>query len=79
MGKVYDENDESLTSWIAEQPMWYVATAPLEPDGRVNVSPRGHDSLVVLGPHRVGWVDFTGSGVETACSLSGWRLMRGAG
>src|SRR3954453_8661325 len=49
--------------------MWFVATAPLDADGRVNVSPRGHDSFSVLGPHRVGWVDYTGSGVETIAHL----------
>ena len=32
-------------------------------------SPRGHDSFSVLGPHRVGWVDYTGSGVETIAHL----------
>lgn len=69
VGKVYEEIDEGLSTWISEQPMWFVATAPLEPDGRINVSPRGQDSLVVLGPHRVGWVDFTGSGVETIAHL----------
>lgn len=69
VGKVYDEIDESLAAWIAEQPLWFVATAPLEPEGRINVSPRGHDTLVVLGPHRVGWVDLTGSGVETIAHL----------
>lgn len=69
VGKVYDEIDESLAAWISQQPMWFVATAPLEPDGRINVSPRGHDSLVVLGRHRVGWVDLTGSGVETIAHL----------
>lgn len=45
--------------------MWFVATAPLGADGHVNMSPRGHDSFSVLGPHRVAWVDYTGSGVET--------------
>jgi hypothetical protein len=69
VGQVFDEIDASLAAWIAEQPMWFVATAPLEADGRINVSPRGHDSLAVLGPHRVGWVDYTGSGVETIAHL----------
>ena len=46
-----------------------MATAPLAADGHVNVSPRGHDSLSVLGPHRVAWVDYTGSGVETIAHL----------
>jgi hypothetical protein len=69
MGKVYDGIDESLALWIAAQPVWFVATAPLAEDGHVNVSPRGHDSLSVLGPRRVAWVDFTGSGVETIAHL----------
>ena len=69
MGKVFDGIDDSLATWIAAQPMWFVATAPLAADGHVNVSPRGHDSLSVLGPHRVAWVDYTGSGVETIAHL----------
>lgn len=69
VGKVFDGIDESLAAWIAAQPMWFVATAPLAADSRVNVSPRGHDSFLVLGPHRVGWVDYTGSGVETIAHL----------
>jgi hypothetical protein len=69
MGKVFDGIDETLGRWISAQPMWFVATAPLAGDGHVNVSPRGHDSFSVLGPHRVGWVDYTGSGVETIAHL----------
>lgn len=69
MGKVYDGIDESLASWITAQPLWFVATAPLAPDGHVNVSPRGHGTLSVLGPRRVAWVDYTGSGVETIAHL----------
>ncbi|GEA86186.1 pyridoxamine 5'-phosphate oxidase family protein [Cellulomonas cellasea] len=69
MGQLFEEIDESLRRWIEAQPMWFVATAPLAADGRVNVSPRGSDSFSVLGPHRVGWVDLTGSGVETIAHL----------
>jgi hypothetical protein len=69
MGKVLDGIDEALASWISAQPMWFVATAPLAVDGRVNVSPRGHDSFSILGAHKVGWVDYTGSGVETIAHL----------
>ncbi len=69
MGKVYDGIDEALRAWIAEQPMWFVATAPLAGDGHLNLSPRGHDSFSVLGPHRVAWVDYTGSGIETIAHL----------
>ena len=69
MGKLFEAIDEKLQRWIEDQPMWFTATAPLSAEGRVNVSPRGGDSFSVLGPHRVGWVDFTGSGVETIAHL----------
>lgn len=69
MGKVFDGIDDGLASWILAQPMWFVATAPLAPDGRVNISPRGGDSFSILGSYRVGWVDYTGSGVETIAHL----------
>ena len=69
MGKVFEAIDATLQRWIEAQPVWFVATAPLAADGRVNVSPRGADSFSVLGPHRVGWVDLTGSGVETIAHL----------
>lgn len=49
--------------------MWFVATAPLGADGHVNVSPRGHESFSILDPHRIAWVDFTGSGVETIAHI----------
>jgi hypothetical protein len=65
VGKVFDGIDDALTAWIGAQPVWFVATAPLAADGHVNVSPRGHDSFSVLDRHRVGWVDLTGSDVET--------------
>ena len=69
MGKVFDGIDETLRAWIAKQPMFFVATAPLSGDGHINVSPRGHDSFSVLDDHRVAWVDYTGSGVETIAHL----------
>lgn len=69
MGKVFDGIDEKLASWLTAQPVWFVATAPLAADGHVNVSPRSPDSLSILAPRRVGWVDYTGSGVETIAHL----------
>jgi len=69
MGKIFDGIDDTLASWISAQPMWFLATAPLAINGRVNVSPRGHDCFSILGAHRVGWVDYTGSGVETIAHL----------
>lgn len=69
MGKVFRGIDADLAQWIAVQPMFFVASAPLAAEGLVNVSPRGQDCFSVLGELQVGWVDFTGSGVETIAHL----------
>jgi hypothetical protein len=69
VGRTYDAIDDDLAAWLVKQPLWFVGTAPLAADGHVNVSPRGHDTFSVLGPHRVAWVDFTGSGIETIAHL----------
>jgi hypothetical protein len=69
MGKVHDGIDERLAAWIAEQPVFFVATAPLSAEGHLNLSPRGLDCLSVLGPRQLAWVDLTGSGVETIAHL----------
>jgi hypothetical protein len=49
--------------------VFFVATAPSGSGGHVNVSPKGLDSLRVLGPNRVAYVDYNGSGVETIAHL----------
>ncbi|HUR85325.1 MAG TPA: pyridoxamine 5'-phosphate oxidase family protein [Solirubrobacteraceae bacterium] len=70
MGRTYDEIDERWATWIAEQPMFFVATAPLGADGHVNVSPKGPaGALRVLGPRRVCYLDVGGSGAETIAHL----------
>jgi hypothetical protein len=70
MGKVYDAIDDKLRTWIAKQPVFFVGTAPLRADGHVNVSPKGMTgTFAVLGPQRVGYVDYFGSGVETVAHL----------
>ncbi len=70
MARTYDEIDERLATWIARQPLFFVGTAPLGADGRVNVSPKGPiGTLAVLGPRRVAYLDFFGSGAETVAHL----------
>lgn len=70
MGRTYDEIDDHWAHWIAEQPMFFVATAPLGADGHVNVSPKGPaGALRVLGPRRVCYLDVGGSGAETIAHL----------
>jgi hypothetical protein len=50
--------------------MFFVGTAPSGRDGHVNISPKGPiESLRVLGPRRVAYVDLIGSGAETAAHL----------
>ncbi|KAG0700601.1 hypothetical protein DFH29DRAFT_807469 [Suillus ampliporus] len=66
MTKFYDEIPESLIEWIKKQHMFWVASAPLSPDGHVNVSPKGTAGCFnVVNSHRVWYQDLTGSGVET--------------
>lgn len=56
-----------LNEFIRRQRMFFVGTAAA--DGRVNVSPKGMDSLRVVNPNRVVWLNSTGSGNETAAHL----------
>ena len=51
MAKVIDALDDTMVEWIHAQPLFFVASAPAE-GGHVNVSPKGHDTLRVLGRHR---------------------------
>jgi hypothetical protein len=67
MAQQFDAISDRHRSFIERQPMFFVATAARE--GRVNVSPKGLDSLRVLGPRRVVWINGTGSGNETAAHL----------
>lgn len=69
MGKVYESISDELADWIAAQKVFFVATAPLAGDGLINCSPKGMDTLRVLGPNRVAYLDLTGSGVETIAHL----------
>jgi len=70
LGKVFDEIDEHLRRWIARQPLFFVATAPLDPEGHVNLSPKGPiGSLQVTGDREVAYLDIVGSGAETIAHL----------
>ena len=70
MAAVHPSITESLRNWIDAQPMFFVATAPLDTDGHVNVSPKGRDSLRVVDAGTVRYLDLTGSGAETAAHLA---------
>lgn len=70
MAQQYDELDDKLRSFITAQPVFFVATAPLAADGHVNVSPKGMaGTFAVLGPRRVAYLDYFGSGIETVAHV----------
>ena len=70
MARIFDVLDDTLTAWIARQPVVFVATAPLAADGHVNLSPKGASGTFrVLGPTTVAYLDLVGSGAETIAHL----------
>src|SRR5688572_30134642 len=70
MSKTFEGIDEKLGRFLADQPVFFVATAPSGPDGHVNLSPKGMaETFRILGPHSVAYLDFTGSGIETVAHL----------
>jgi hypothetical protein len=70
MGKTYKRIDNRLRSFIEQQVIFFVATAPLAEDGHVNLSPKGRSgSLAVLDERSVAFLDFGGSHAETLAHL----------
>ncbi len=70
MAKVHPEITPELAEWIEAQPLFFIATAPLSAQGHVNVSPRGLDTLRILDPNQVAFLDLTGSGNESAAHIA---------
>jgi hypothetical protein len=69
MGKLYEHITDRLETFIKKQHVFFVATAPLESSGHVNVSPKGQDTFAILDRHTVAYQDFSGSGAETIAHL----------
>jgi hypothetical protein len=70
VGQVFTEIDVPLSQWIAAQPLFFVGTAPAGAEGHVNVSPKGPiETLQILDPHTVAYLDMIGSGAETIAHL----------
>jgi hypothetical protein len=72
MAKQFDQISDDHRIFIQAQHMFFCGTAAA--DGQVNISPKGMDSLRVLGENRIIWRNLTGSGNETAGHLA--RLNR---
>jgi Pyridoxamine 5'-phosphate oxidase len=70
VAKTFDGIDQTLSEWLSDQPVFFVATAPLNPQGSVNCSPKGNrGEFAVLNERTVAFLDQTGSGVETIAHL----------
>ncbi len=68
MAEFFDELNDKHSAMIAQQPMFFVATAAA--DGRINLSPKGYDVFRVLSPTQVAYLDLGGSGNETHAHLT---------
>jgi hypothetical protein len=72
MASYYSSITDEQAELIKNAPLFFVGTAaPTESDvsegvGRVNISPKGGVPLHILNPNRVAYLDYAGSGNETA-------------
>ncbi|MBC8285463.1 MAG: pyridoxamine 5'-phosphate oxidase family protein [Nitrospinae bacterium] len=67
MSKFYTELNAKLQGFMTQQKIFFVATAGNE--GRVNLSPKGMDSLRILTSNQLIWLNLSGSGNETAAHI----------
>lgn len=67
MGQRFKELSDKHIQFISEQKIFFVGTATAA--SSVNISPKGLDSLRVLGSSRVVWLNVTGSGNETSAHV----------
>jgi hypothetical protein len=63
----FPEITDRFRHFIEQQKIFFVGTAAR--DGRVNIAPKGMDTLRVLGPHRIVWLNLTGGENESAAHL----------
>lgn len=68
MAEFFDHVQDGHRTFIERQPVFFVASGTSE--GRVNLSPKGMDTLRVVDQHTIAYVDLTGSGNETAAHLA---------
>jgi hypothetical protein len=64
MGKQFSELSSKHIEFIGDQKIYFVGTAA--ETGSVNLSPKGGDSLRVINPTKIAWLNLTGSGNESA-------------
>ncbi len=67
MGKQFLKLSSQHIAFIEDQKLYYVATAAAE--GKINISPKGIDTIRVISPTEIVWLNLTGSGNETAAHI----------
>ncbi|TYL42519.1 MULTISPECIES: pyridoxamine 5'-phosphate oxidase family protein [Dickeya] len=67
MSNFYEQLDENLIHFIQHQKIFFVASAPN--NGLINLSPKGMDTFLVIDKKNVAFMNFIGSGNETAAHL----------
>ncbi|MGD8318229.1 MAG: pyridoxamine 5'-phosphate oxidase family protein [Myxococcales bacterium] len=70
MAKVYDSIHGKLRDFMERQKVFFVATAPSDAEGHINLSPKGlPGTFCILDDQTLAYLDLTGSGVETIAHL----------
>src|SRR2546428_7961839 len=69
MGKRFPAMTPEQIAFIGRQKLFFVGSAALSAEHRVNISPKGYDCLRVLSESRVAYLDLTGSGNDTSAHL----------
>ncbi|KAF9121386.1 hypothetical protein BGW39_010572 [Mortierella sp. 14UC] len=60
MGRFFDSIEDGHAAWIKKQKIVFVSTAPLDPNGKINLSPKGYECFRVIGPNQVCYLELTG-------------------
>lgn len=68
MGKQFNHINKDHIEFIIKQKIFFVATST--PTSRISLSPKGMDSFRVLSKNKIIWLNYTGSGNETAAHLN---------
>lgn len=66
MGKFNNTIQTSHKEFIEKQNLFFVSTAPLSENGRINLSPKGLDCFRVISDNIVAYMDLISSGNETS-------------
>ncbi|HET7714985.1 MAG TPA: pyridoxamine 5'-phosphate oxidase family protein [Bauldia sp.] len=67
MAKFYESIEPTLRAFIERQHIFFTATAA--EGSRINLSPKGLEALRVLDERTIAYLDWTGSGNETAAHI----------